>query len=101
MAVGVTGPVGFRRATSGDLETIIALLANDSLGRERENPGPQLDTCYREAFAAIDHDPNQFLAVAERSGQGIGVLQLSFIPGLTRRGIWPDHVHDVLIAAQQ
>src|SRR5260370_34072222 len=101
MAVGVTGPVGFRRATSGDLETITALLANDSLGRERENPGAQLDSCYREAFAAIDHDPNQFLAVAERSGQVIGVLQLSFIPGLTRRGMWRGQVEGVRVAAEE
>jgi GNAT superfamily N-acetyltransferase len=101
MAVGVTGPVAFRRATSDDLGTIVALLANDPLGRERENPGPQLDTCYRDAFAAIDHDPNQFLAVAERSGQVIGVLQLSFIPGLTRRGMWRGQVEGVRVAAEE
>ena len=83
-----TGSVIFRRAAPDDLETIVALLADDPIGRGRENPGPQLDACYREAFAAIERDPNQLLVVAERGEQVIGVLQLSFIPGLTRRGMW-------------
>ena len=83
-----TGSVTFRRAAIDDLENIVALLADDPIGRGRENLSPQLDNSYREAFAAIERDPNQLLAVAERSGDVIGVLQLSFIPGLTRRGVW-------------
>jgi GNAT superfamily N-acetyltransferase len=100
MAVGLTtDPVAFRRAVPDDLETIVALLADDPLGRGRENLGPQLDTCYRAAFAAIERDPNQLLAVAERGGQLIGVLQLSFIPGLTRRGMWRGQIEGVRVAA--
>jgi GNAT superfamily N-acetyltransferase len=93
-----TGPVIFRRAAPDDLETIVALLADDPIGRDRENPGPQLDACYREAFAAIERDPNQLLVVAERGGQVIGVLQLSFIPGLTRRGMWRGQIEGVRVA---
>jgi GNAT superfamily N-acetyltransferase len=106
MAVGLSAPdvltthsVAFRRATSDDLRTIVALLADDPIGRDRENPGTQLHTRYREAFAAIDRDPNQLLAVAERSGRVIGVLQLSFIPGLTRRGMWRGQIEGVGVAA--
>src|SRR5258707_8843001 len=97
MVVGMTAPgvlsptsagsVIFRRAAPDDLETIVALLADDPIGRGRENPGPQLDACYRDAFASIERDPNQLLVVAERGGQIIGVLQLSFISRLTRPGI--------------
>ena len=83
-----TASVTFRRASTGDLETIVALLADDPIGCSRENLGTQLDNGYREAFAAIERDLNQLLAVAERSGDIIGVLQLSFIPRLTRRGMW-------------
>jgi GNAT superfamily N-acetyltransferase len=105
MAVGLSAPdvvpVAFRRATSDDLRTIVALLADDPIGRRRESPGTQLDTCYREAFAAIDRDPNQLLAVAERSGRVIGVLQLSFIPGLTRRGMWRGQIEGVRIASAE
>jgi GNAT superfamily N-acetyltransferase len=100
MAVGLTiDPVACRRAASDDLTAIVALLADDPLGRGRENPGTQLDTCYSDAFAAIDRDPNQLLAVAERGGQVIGVLQLSFIPGLTRRGMWRGQIEGVRVAA--
>jgi GNAT superfamily N-acetyltransferase len=100
MAVGLaTDAVAFRRAVPDDLETIVALLADDPLGNHRENPGTQLDTAYSDAFAAIERDPNQLLAVAERGGQLIGVLQLSFIPGLTRRGMWRGQIEGVRVAA--
>jgi GNAT superfamily N-acetyltransferase len=94
-----TGSVLFRRAAPEDLPTIVALLADDPIGRAREELGPQLDNRYREAFAAIERDPNQLLAVAERSGHVIGVLQLSFIPGLTRRGMWRGQIEGVRVAA--
>jgi GNAT superfamily N-acetyltransferase len=95
----MTDMVSFRAAAARDLRTIVALLADDPIGRGRENPGSQLDTCYREAFAAIERDANQLLAVAERSGDVIGVLQLSFIPGLTRRGMWRGQIEGVRVAA--
>ena len=94
------GSVTFRRASTGDLAIIVALLADDPIGRGRENLGPQLDNGYREAFAAIERDLNQLLAVAERSGDIIGVLQLSFIPGLTRRGMWRGQIEGVRVAAE-
>jgi GNAT superfamily N-acetyltransferase len=106
MVVGMTargdgsrpGAVTFRRAMPDDLPTIVALLADDPIGRSRENPASQLDACYRNAFAAIERDPNQLLAVAERGGHVIGVLQLSFIPGLTRRGMWRGQIEGVRVA---
>jgi GNAT superfamily N-acetyltransferase len=97
----MTDMVSFRAAAARDLRTIVTLLADDPIGRGRENPGSQLDTCYREAFAAIERDPNQLLAVAERSGDVIGVLQLSFIPGLTRRGMWRGQIEGVRVAASE
>ena len=96
-----TGAVTFRRAVPEDLPTIVALLADDPLGRHREKPGPQLNTRYRDAFAAIERDPNQLLAVAERNECVIGVLQLSFIPGLTRGGMWRGQIEGVRVAADE
>jgi len=94
--------VAFRRAVAGDLESVVALLVDDPLGRERESAcAGGLDPRYREAFAAIERDPNQLLAVAERDGQVIGVLQLSFIPGLTRRGMWRGQIEGVRVAAAE
>ncbi len=91
--------VAFRRAVSGDLAAIVALLADDPIGRERETAGTRLDACYAEAFAAIERDPSQLLAVAERSLRVVGVLQLSFIPGLTRRGMLRGQIEGVRVAA--
>jgi GNAT superfamily N-acetyltransferase len=96
-----TDSLAFRRAVPGDLPTIVALLADDPIGRGRENPGPQLDAGYRDAFDAIERDPNQRLIVAERDAQVIGVLQLSFIPGLTRRGMWRGQIEGVRVAADE
>lgn len=93
----MTDPL-FRRATGADLPAIIALLADDPLGAAREDGGPPLNPLYGEAFAAIARDPNQFLAVVEEAGVVIGCLQLSFIPGLSRRGMWRGQIESVRIA---
>ena len=92
---------GFRRAEAGDVAAIVALLADDSLGAARENPGPPLDPAYLAAFAAIDADPNQFLAVVVRQGRIIGCLQLSFIPGLSHRGLTRGQIESVRIASTE
>src|SRR5581483_7236943 len=97
VAVGVI----IRRATAKDLARIVALLADDPIGREREDKTAGAETRYRDAFAAIERDPHQLLAVAERGGAVIGVLQLSFIPGLTRTGMWRGQVEGVRVAAQE
>jgi GNAT superfamily N-acetyltransferase len=85
-----------RRATAADLDAIVALLADDMLGAGREKPG---DPAYAAAFAAIEADPNQLLAVADEEGRVVGCLQLSFIPGLSRLGMWRGQIESVRIAA--
>ena len=89
----------FRRAGAADLEDIVALLADDELGRKREDPDPPLNPRYIDAFAAIDADRNQFLAVVEQGGEIVGCLQLSFIPGLSRLGLWRGQIESVRISS--
>ena len=89
----------FRRAVPSDLPAIIALLADDPLGRTREDPGTPPNPLYTAAFAAIDADPNQFLLVVEAGGAIIGCLQLTFIPGITRTGMWRGQIEGVRIAS--
>ncbi|MGF1631607.1 MAG: GNAT family N-acetyltransferase [Kiloniellaceae bacterium] len=96
----MTTPI-IRRATQRDLAAIVALLADDDLGKARENPGPPLDPRYAEAFSAIEADPNQLLAVVEAAGEIVGCLQLSFIPGLSRLGLWRGQIESVRIAASR
>jgi len=91
----------FRRATASDLGAIVQLLADDELGRTREDASTPLNAGYVEAFAAIDRDPNQLLAVAERSGDVVGCLQITFIPGLSRLGMWRGQIESVRIASSE
>jgi GNAT superfamily N-acetyltransferase len=93
--------VAFRRAAFGDLEAIVGLLADDPIGSARENVGARLDPCYQAAFDAIASDPNQLLAVADRDGRVIGVVQLSFVPGLARRGMWRGQIEGVRISGTE
>lgn len=90
----------FRKASSADLPEIIALLADDPLGAAREVAFGAVDQAYHEAFAAIEADGNQLLAVAlDDDDRVIGCLQLSFIPGLSRKGMWRGQIESVRIAA--
>lgn len=76
-----------RSATIKDLEAIIALLADDELGRQRENFQLPLPSAYLKAFEQINADTNQELMVVENeNSEMIGTLQLSFIPYLTYQG---------------
>lgn len=88
----------FRRAEARDLTAIIAMLADDVLGSEREDPSVPLNKAYLDAFAAIEQDKNQFLLVAVYGGEVAGCLQLSFIPGLSRLGVWRGQVESVRVA---
>lgn len=88
-----------RKATLDDVPAIIALLADDPIGRQREITGLPLHPDYVTAFRAIDADPNQLLVILESDREIIGCLQLSFIPGLSRRGMWRGQIEGVRIAS--
>jgi len=91
--------VTFRPAHLADLPALIALLAEDMLGSQREVVGTPPDRRYLAAFEAIEADPNQLLAVAAEGDEVVGTLQLSFIPGLARKGAWRGQIEAVRIAA--
>ena len=91
--------IAFRPAEASDLPAIVALLARDPLGASREKPGLPLDRRYDDAFAAIQRDHNQLLAVVTDGDQVVGCLQISFIPGLSRLGLWRGQIESVRIAA--
>lgn len=91
----------FRAATAADVPAVVALLADDVLGKARENPGPPLNPRYVAAFEAMASDPNQLLLVAVADGAVAGCLQVSFIPGLSRLGMWRGQIESVRVAAGQ
>ena len=88
----------FRSARSNDLAAIVALLADDELGATREDASTPLDPRYTAAFAAVTADPNQLLLVADGGGGVVGCLQITFIPGLSRRGMWRGQIEGVRVA---
>jgi len=90
----------FRRATRDDLPAIVAMLADDPLGAQREANASPLPRCYHDAFDAIDRDPNIELVVVQAGNHGVvGVLQLSFIPNISHRGGWRALIEGVRVAA--
>ncbi len=76
-----------RKADREDVPAIVQLLANDKLGKLREDYRNPLPDTYYNAFDNIFNDPNQELVVIENeNGEVIGTLQLSFIQYLTYQG---------------
>jgi GNAT superfamily N-acetyltransferase len=89
------GAVTLREAATDDLPEVVALLAADQLGIQRESADELAP--YRTAFDAITADPTHLLVVAVDGGRIIGTMQLSFIPGLARRGAWRAQIEAVRV----
>lgn len=79
----MSNPV-FRAARRSDVPAIVAMLADDHLGAKRESLSDL--TPYLRAFDELSIDPNQHLVVAELDGEVVGTMQITYIPGLSRRG---------------
>jgi GNAT superfamily N-acetyltransferase len=91
--------VTIRRATAADLVQIVALLADDEIGVGRESPDDLRP--YRHAYDVIESDKHELLVVATQYGQVIGTLQLSLLPGLSRKGAFRAQIEGVRIARGQ
>jgi ribosomal protein S18 acetylase RimI-like enzyme len=90
-------PVEMRRATRDDLPAIIALLADDDIGAQRESAGPLLPE-YERAFAAIDANADELLVVACIDGDVVGTLQLTLLHHLSHRGSVRAQIESVRVA---
>jgi GNAT superfamily N-acetyltransferase len=92
--------IAIRNATRDDLAFIIGLIDEDSVldsGEDRDNP---LGTGYLAAFTAIDSDPNQMLLIADLNGDAVGTFQLTFTPGIARRGGWRCTIESVHVSSE-
>jgi len=88
-----------RPATEDDIGAIVNLLADDPLGSKRETTDDLAP--YNAAYACIAADPGQHLVVAERAGRIVGTLQLTVIPGLSRRGATRSIIEGVRVASTE
>ncbi|MBX9397984.1 GNAT family N-acetyltransferase [Streptomyces sp. TRM72054] len=93
------GDLEIRAAVTNDLPAIVGMLADDPLGAQRESPDDL--TPYRAALERLGADPNQHLVVAVREGRVVGTLQLTIIPGLSRRGATRSIIEGVRIHADE
>ena len=91
--------VAIRPARHDDLPAIIALLANDPLGQSREDPANPLPAAYGQAFDDIAAQSGNHQFVAELDGVIVGCLQLTIIPGLSRRGTKRGLIEAVRVSA--
>ena len=80
--------VVLREAAAEDVPAIVELLAADQLGATRDGGARSESELrpYLRAFSALDADPAHLLLVATDGTEVIATMQLSFLPGLARRG---------------
>ncbi|MFH8991939.1 GNAT family N-acetyltransferase [Streptomyces sp. NPDC017940] len=93
------GDLEIRPAAADDIPAIVAMLADDPLGAERESPDDL--TPYAEAYERLAQDPNQRLVVAVREGRVVGTLQLTIVPGLSRKGATRSIIEAVRVHADE
>ncbi|MFF3345768.1 GNAT family N-acetyltransferase [Streptomyces sp. NPDC002779] len=93
------GDLEIRPATADDVPAIVTMLADDPLGAQRESPDDL--TPYLTALDRLSRDPNQHLMVAERGGRVVGTLQLTLIPGLSRKGATRSVIEAVRVHADE
>ncbi|MGC5034469.1 N-acetyltransferase family protein [Streptomyces sp. DT190] len=93
------GDLEVRSAVADDVPAIVAMLADDPLGAQRESPDDLAP--YLTALERLTADPNQRLVVAVREGRVVGTLQLTIIPGLSRRGATRSIIEGVRVHADE
>ncbi|MGW5032776.1 N-acetyltransferase family protein [Streptomyces nigra] len=93
------GDLEIRPAVAEDVPAIVGMLADDPLGAQRESPGDL--TPYLAALERLQGDPHQHVVVAVREGRVVGTLQLTIVPGLSRRGATRSIIEGVRIHADE
>ncbi|MGW7275577.1 N-acetyltransferase family protein [Streptomyces sp. NPDC054864] len=93
------GDLEIRPAVADDIPAIVEMLADDPLGSTRESPDDL--TPYLAAFERLAADPNQHQVVAVREGRVIGTLQLTIVPGLSRKGALRSIIEGVRVHADE
>lgn len=93
------GDLEIRPAVVDDIPAIVGMLADDPLGATRESPDDLAP--YLTAYERLAADPNQHVVVAVREGRVVGTLQLTIIPGLSRRGATRSIIEAVRVHADE
>jgi GNAT superfamily N-acetyltransferase len=96
------GTVTLREAVVDDVPSLVELLAADQLGSARDGADAVEGFApYLRAFEALDADPAHLLVVADADERVVATLQLTFIPGLARRGALRAQIEAVRVHADR
>lgn len=91
--------VMFRDAVEADLAEIIALLGDDQFGQARNPRFEAQREKYLAAFRELEANPNDGYVVAMLGGRIVGVMQLSYLRGLSYTGGLRQQIESVRIAS--
>lgn len=92
--------VTIRAARREDVPAIVAMLADDHLGRARERSEQPLPQSYLDAFDAVSRRDGFHLVVAQGEGDRVvGCLQLCILPGISSQGASRGLIEDVRVAS--
>jgi GNAT superfamily N-acetyltransferase len=89
--------IDIRDAEPQDLPEIVTILADDPIGRQYESLAADARDGYVAAFEAIRASESNELLVAISHGMVVGVLQITYSPGLNRRGGWRATIESVRV----
>lgn len=88
-----------RTAVAEDLPAIVAMLADDYLGKSRDDASLPLKPAYIDAFAAIQADPYNDIIVGEIDGEVMAMMQFTVIPSISFMGRSRAQIESVRVAA--
>lgn len=88
-----------REANEDDLPAIVAMLADDILGKTRESASEALPQVYKEAFSQIDSDPYASVQLLTDGTDILGCAQINILANLSLTGTKRGQIEGVRIAA--
>ena len=90
--------ISIRKAHISDIPTVLELIADDQLGQVRENLKHPLPLVYRQAFERIESQAGNDIFVVISDKEIVGCMQLTLIPGLSRKGMTRLQIETVRVA---
>lgn len=97
---GAAAAVRIRPAGGADIPAIVVLLADDALGRTREDLSAAANRAYAEALERVEADPCNTIWVAELDSAVLGTMQTILIHGLAHRGATRLEIEAVRVSAR-
>lgn len=90
-----------RPALTSDLPIILSLMDGGAAVPSQHVPSDPSNSAYLKAFKSIEADTNNTLIVGEIDGEVVCTTQLTFIPGISRKGAWRAMCESVHVRADQ